>query len=66
MLRWGWLSSNRKGEHALIVATDSFRKANDDINRDEALRQTRRLEAAIIAEREKVKTLLEDDWSSDY
>lgn len=37
-------------------------------NRDEALRQTRRLEAAIAAEREKVQALLNDDfnYSSDY
>ncbi|KIV87591.1 hypothetical protein PV11_03125 [Exophiala sideris] len=36
--------------------------------RDEALRQTRRLEAAITAEREKVQALLENsyDYGSDY
>ncbi|KAJ4504031.1 hypothetical protein HRR83_007667 [Exophiala dermatitidis] len=34
--------------------------------RDEALRQTRRLEAAIAAEREKVQALLDQDYTSDY
>jgi len=40
----------------------------DDMCRDEALRQTRRLEAAITAEREKVQALLENsyDYGSDY
>jgi hypothetical protein len=38
------------------------------MNRDEALRQTRRLEAAITAEREKVQALLNEDfnYASDY
>jgi hypothetical protein len=38
------------------------------VHRDEALRQTRRLEAAVAAEREKVNTLLNEDfnYSSDY
>ena len=37
-------------------------------NRDEALRQTRRLESAVTAEREKVQALLNADyeWGSDY
>lgn len=36
--------------------------------RDEALRQTRRLEAEIIAERDKVQNLIDYDYSydSDY
>lgn len=36
------------------------------VERDEALRQTRRLEAAIAAEREKVEALLNYDYGSDY
>lgn len=42
---------------------------NADVHdRDEALRQTRRLEAAIAAEREKVQALLNEDYNynSDY
>ena len=38
-----------------VQCTNTF--DTDDTNRDEALRQTRRLEAAIGAEREKVRML---------
>lgn len=41
-------------------------KLTNIVHRDEALRQTRRLEAAITAEREKVMALLDYDYSSDY
>ncbi|EXJ84320.1 hypothetical protein A1O3_04987 [Capronia epimyces CBS 606.96] len=40
--------------------------ADLESERDEALRQTRRLEAAIAAERKKVQALLDRDYTSDY
>ncbi|EXJ78608.1 hypothetical protein A1O1_09009 [Capronia coronata CBS 617.96] len=40
--------------------------ADLESERDEALRQTRRLEAAIAAEREKVQALLDQDYASGY
>lgn len=40
----------------------------DSSDRDEALRQTRRLELAVAAEREKVNALINEDfnYASDY
>ncbi|KIW33677.1 uncharacterized protein PV07_00506 [Cladophialophora immunda] len=56
------------GEVVGRMNTAQMGVAELESERDEALRQTRRLEAAIAAEREKVQTLLNDDfnYASDY
>ncbi|KIW86094.1 hypothetical protein Z517_01488 [Fonsecaea pedrosoi CBS 271.37] len=56
------------GEVVGRMNTAQMGVAELESERDEALRQTRRLEAAITAEREKVQALLEDDYhyGSDY
>ncbi|KIW64342.1 hypothetical protein PV04_09284 [Phialophora macrospora] len=56
------------GEVVGRMNTAQMGVAELESERDEALRQTRRLEAAITAEREKVQTLLNEDfnYSSDY
>ncbi|KIX08434.1 uncharacterized protein Z518_03090 [Rhinocladiella mackenziei CBS 650.93] len=54
------------GEVVGRMNTAQMGVAELESERDEALRQTRRLEAAIIAEREKVQALLDYDYPSDY
>ncbi|OCT45011.1 hypothetical protein CLCR_05423 [Cladophialophora carrionii] len=56
------------GEVVGRMNTAQMGVADLESERDEALRQTRRLEAAITAEREKVQALLNDDfdYASDY
>ncbi|KIW90708.1 uncharacterized protein Z519_08491 [Cladophialophora bantiana CBS 173.52] len=59
------------GEVVGRMNTAQMGVAELESERDEALRQTRRLEAAIAAEREKVQALLNDDfnyggYNSDY
>ncbi|KAJ9602854.1 hypothetical protein H2200_012634 [Cladophialophora chaetospira] len=56
------------GEVVGRMNTAQMGVADLESERDEALRQTRRLEAAIAAEREKVNALINDDfnYASDY
>ena len=57
--RWRWLICNSRGKKKTTGRRHTrvnFRKLTGD--RDEAMQQTRRLQADIVAERDKVKALM--------